>query len=143
MRGDNHTKKDSTINTLPFFFWVRAGNSQFIEERGLFSHFRPLLSFSLRFCPLFFHEHVKWNRSFLYPYQVWQYWEQPEDLWNKFSFLNEFCPGLTTVSLEVTDQFLIYIIFFSLNKTNRRSNIPSQIGSFMINMSVGKENFMR
>ena len=51
--------------------------------------------------------------------------------------------GLTTVSLEVTDQFLIYIIFFSLNKTNRRSNIPSQIGSFMINMSLGKENFMR
>lgn len=93
--GDNHTKKDSTINTLPFFFWVRAGNSQFIEERGLFSHFCPLLSLSLRFCPLFFHEHVKWNRSFLYPYQVWQCWEQPEDLWNKFSFLDEFCPGLT------------------------------------------------
>ena len=76
------------------------------------------------------------------------------------SFLNEYFQvwwdksGSTIVSLGVTDQFQINIIFFHeiklvqdpiscLNKTNRSSKIPSQIVPFVIKMFLGKEYLMR
>ena len=46
----------------PFPFSSQSRKLRFIEGHGLFSYFCSLLSFSLCFCPLVFHEHVKWNK---------------------------------------------------------------------------------
>ena len=89
-------------------------------------------------------------------YQAWKITK----IFIKPSFLNEYFQvwwdksSSIIVSLGVTDQFQIYIIFFHeiklvqdpiscLNKTNRSSKIPSQIVSFVIKMFLGKEYLMR
>ena len=43
-RARNNHKNDSTINTFPFCFRVRTGNSHFIEKRGICFHLYSLLS---------------------------------------------------------------------------------------------------
>ena len=43
-RARNNHKNYSTINTFPFCFRVRTGNSHFIEKRGICFHLYPLLS---------------------------------------------------------------------------------------------------
>ena len=43
-RARNNHKNDCTINTFPFCFRVRTGNSDFIEKRGICFHLSSLLS---------------------------------------------------------------------------------------------------
>ena len=43
-RARNNHKSDSTINTFPFCFRVRTGNSHFIEKRGICFYLYSLLS---------------------------------------------------------------------------------------------------
>ena len=56
------TKKIFYDKNSSFPFSSQSRKLRFIEGRGLFSYFCSLLSFSLCFCPLIFHEHVKWNK---------------------------------------------------------------------------------
>ena len=53
-RARNNHKNDCTINTFPFYFRVRTGNSLFIEKRGICFHLYSLLSLN------FGHKNGQW-----------------------------------------------------------------------------------